>query len=73
MVIDDFDFLPYMNDGYQCKVKCEKGIISIRYKGNNLIADEKRPFEVWYPNENSPTGYQTTDDVWNYIKSSVKA
>lgn len=60
-------FLPYMDDGYQCKMNTSSGIISVRFNGAGLFADNERPYEVWYPTEDAPNGYQTADDIWDYI------
>ena len=67
MLRDDMIFKPYMNDGYQCKMKISKGVISVRYGGKYLFTDEQHPYEVWYPDKDEPEGYQTPDDIWNYI------
>ena len=67
---DDMIFIPYGNDGYQCKMKVKTGVISVRYKGIHLMTDSKRPYEVWYPEYGVPEGYQTADDIWEYIKKT---
>ena len=72
IIYNDLLFTPYMNDGYQCKIPTKKVIISVRYKGANLIANNDKPFEVWYPDEDSPTGYQNDEDVYNYIKDAIE-
>lgn len=65
---DDMLFEPYMQDGYQCKIQTILGVISVRYGGVGLITDKDRPYEVCYPQQGSTTGYQTADDIFNYIK-----
>lgn len=67
---DDMLFVPYSYGGYQCKMKVKTGIISVRYMGSRLFTDKDHPYEVWYPNEDSPSGYQTAEDIWNYIKNN---
>lgn len=64
---DDMQFEPYMDDGFQCKMKVRNGVISVRYGGKHLITDEQHPYEVWYPDRDSPDVYQTADDIWKYI------
>lgn len=68
---DDMEFSKYMDCGYQCKMKVKSGIISVRFGCKNLITDTERPYEVWYPLDDTPTGYQTAEDIWNYIKSNA--
>ena len=76
MMKDDMIFIPYKvnsddePDGYQCKIKTPKGVISVRYKGHALMANEGEPYEVWYPTDGTPTGYQTANDIFNYINYS---
>lgn len=65
---DDMEFTPYMDCGYQCKMKVKTGVISVRFGCNTLITNNERPYEVWYPDQDSPVGYQTAEDIWNYIK-----
>ena len=77
LIKDDMLFKPYCYageapDGYQCKIKLSAGIISVRYKGYGLIVDSSRPYEVWYPTEDAPSGYQTANDIFNYIKRHGK-
>jgi len=62
------DMIYDIDSGYQCKMKVQTGIISVRYKGYGLFTNENKPYEVWYPEDNAPTGYQTADNIWNYIK-----
>jgi len=67
--IDDFPFVPYITTGgLQAKIQTKRGIISIRRDGHGLIVSSDKPYEVWYPDESEPTGYQTAEDIWNYIK-----
>ena len=74
LIKDKILFEPYMNDGYQAKIKIpyKKGIISVRYKGTNLMADKDHPFEVWYPGDDIPTGYQTARDIFSFINPNIK-
>ena len=65
---DDFIFKPYPSGGYQSIVMLSIGRLSIRCKSNGLFIDKNRPYEVWYPTDDVPTGYQTGEDIWNYIK-----
>jgi len=74
---DDMLFEPYQFpddeiDGFQCKMKVSTGIISVRHKGRNLSTDKDGIYEVWYPEDDTPVGYQTADDIWNYIKKINK-
>jgi hypothetical protein len=68
---DDMTFFPYMGrpDEWQCKMNISVGIISVRFGGHGLITNNECPYEVWYPDEDAPTPYQTADDIWTYIKS----
>jgi carbon monoxide dehydrogenase subunit G len=66
---DDMVFYPYETDGYQCKMKIKAGTISVRFSGRSLFTDLDHPYEVWYPTDYGPTGYQTAEDIWNYIKT----
>ena len=67
---DDMIFVPYKTTGgFQCIMNIKAGRISVRYLGYGLFTDAKHPYEVWYPTEGAPTGYQTADDIWNYIKA----
>jgi len=67
---DDMVFEPYEFGGFQCKMEVPSGVISVRYKGHGLFTDEEHPYEVYYPDEDAPTGYQTVDDIWKYITRS---
>jgi hypothetical protein len=73
VIIDDLPFIPYMDNGLQCLVFTDEGKISIRRDGFSLFTDKEHPYEVWYPTEAEPSGYQTADDIWNYIKQHSKA
>ena len=68
---DDMIFEHYngSSGGYQCKMKVKNGVISVRYGGRGLITSHNKPYEVWYPDEDAPTGDQTADDIWNYIRA----
>ncbi len=68
---DDMIFKPYNSGsgGYQCKMSIKTGVISVRYGGTSLMTDDKRPYEVWFPNDDEPTGYQTAQDIWDYINT----
>lgn len=67
--IDDLPFIPYLTTGgLQAKISTKKGIISIRRGGHGLFVTNEKPYEVWYPDSDCPIGYQTADDIWNYIK-----
>lgn len=61
-------FKPYLFGGWQCIMETKKGKISVRYGGYGLFTNDKYPYEVWYPDESDPRGYQVADDIWNYIK-----
>jgi hypothetical protein len=67
MIIDDLLFVQYPYGGWQCKIKLKNGVVSVRM-GQGLFTDDLHPFEVWYPSESEPSGYQTSTDVWEYIK-----
>jgi hypothetical protein len=68
---DDMIFEPYNSGsgGYQCKMKVKKGTISVRYGGHGLITTVDKPYEVWYPDEDTPIGEQTAEDIWNYVSA----
>ncbi len=73
IIIDDIIFLPYNPElegkwGIQSLMKTSKGILSVRAKGEGLFISKERPYEVWYPGDEEPTGYQTADDIFNWIK-----
>ena len=74
---DDMIFKPYFivgedePDGWHCVMNTERGRISVRYKGYGLFTDTKRPYEVWYPTETAPDGYQTADDIWDYVSGKT--
>ena len=68
LVNDDMIFVPYETmGGWQCIMNTSKGEISVRYLGRGLFTDDKGCYEVWYPEDTEPKGYQTADDIWNYI------
>ena len=67
---DDMEFYPYpIQGGYQCRMKVKTGVISVRFGVDTLFTSESKPYEVWYPDRDVPDGYQTADDIWNYIKN----
>ena len=69
MIRDDMNFVPYPLGGYQCKMKLKNGTMSVRFGCHTLFTDSAGIYEVWYPDRDEPDGYQTADDIWNYIKS----
>ena len=70
MIKDDMIFKPYQTmGGWQCIMNTKKGKISVRLGGHGLIANSNKPYEVWYPTEDTPIGEQTADDIWNYINN----
>ena len=69
MTKGDMIFKPYsLMGGHQCIMNTERGRISVRTGTDRLFIDKDHPYEVWYPDTYSPTGYQTADDIWNYIR-----
>ena len=72
MVKDDMIFNPYPFGGWQCIMDIKIGRISVRYGGYGLFTNGEYPYEVWYPTDDAPTGYQTADDIWKYIKQVGK-
>lgn len=64
---DDMLFTQYLDNGWQCIIKLPIGNISVRFGGYGLFTNKEQPYEVWYPTEDSPIGYQTANDIWNYI------
>jgi len=72
VIKDKMLFNPYNNDGYQCILNTHKGKISVRYKGVNLFANKEKPYEVWYPGEDAPIGYQTAKDIFHFINPTIK-
>ena len=74
IVKDKMLFEPYMNDGYRCLLSYgRKKIISVRYRGVNLMTDNEHPYEVLYPgNDGIPTGYQTARDIFRFINPNIK-
>jgi len=72
IIKDKILFNPYMNDGWQSIMQTAKGKMSIRYKGKNLLTDDKHPYEVWYPKDDVSTGYQTAEDIFNYLGTKIE-
>lgn len=81
MIRDDMIFEPYKfpgeeweesEDGYQALLPTSMGEISVRFDGRNLFTSKEKPYEVWYPNEDTPIGGQTADDIFNWIKEFSK-
>lgn len=76
MIKDDMIFEPYMpeyrENAWRCVMEVSTGKISVRFGGRGLFTDNNRPYEVWYPEDDTPTGYQTADDIWDYINSLNK-
>ena len=74
MIQDDMIFKPYpIMGGFQCIMNIGLGRISVRTGVDTLFVDENHPYEVWYPDQTAPTGRQTADDIWNYIKQHSNA
>jgi len=69
MIQDDMEFKPYPMGGFQCIMETKLGKISVRTGKETLITSTKKPYEVWYPTNNEPTGYQDANDIWNYIRN----
>lgn len=67
MILDDMVFKEYPTGGYQCLIETKAGWISVRYGSNLLFTESDKPYEVWYPTEDEPTGYQTANDIFTYI------
>jgi hypothetical protein len=68
LIKDDMIFKPYLTmGGWQCIMHTGKGKISVRHGGHGLMTNQSEPYEVWYPNDDTPTGYQTADDIWEFI------
>ena len=71
--IDDLPFVPYLTmGGLQAKITLKNGVLSVRRGGHGLIVSSDKPYEVWYPDRDCPDGYQTADDIWDYIKKQRK-
>ena len=69
MIIDDMVFKPYPTmGGWQCIMDTSRGKISVRYKGYGLSTEPNKPYEVWYPTEDTPIGSQTAEDIFNYVR-----
>lgn len=57
MTVDGIDgFVPYGDDGWQKVIETSMGRMSIRFGGSRLFVSATRPFEVWYPGEDAPSG-----------------
>ena len=70
LIQDDMVFVPYeTTGGWQCVMHTKKGRLSVRFGSPSLFTSVDRPYEVWYPTENAPDGYQTADDIWRYINA----
>jgi len=68
MTIDGIDgFEPYMDDGFQKIVQTKNGRLSIRHGGRGLFVNDDGPFEVWYPENDEPSGYQSAEDIKKYL------
>lgn len=66
---DGMTFRPYPHmGGWQCIINHRKGEISVRYDCPSLFTDKDHPYEVWYPDQDTPIGYQTITDIMNYIR-----
>lgn len=61
-------FKPYPGGGWQAKLPTKIGNVSVRYGSDYLFTDAARPYEVWYPTNEEPTGYQTASDIKAYVK-----
>lgn len=80
IIFDDLEFEPYylgsLDLGYQCVIETENGRLSIRRGKENdkcgLFVSDSHPYEVWYPERDAPDGWQTAEDIWNYIKKHTK-
>lgn len=72
IIQDDMCFKPYAYGGYQCLIETKVGRISVRFGSNSLFTDNVGKYEVYYPTEDAPDGYQTSDDIFNYIKAHSK-
>lgn len=71
-VIDDMIFVKYPYGGMQCIMMLPMGKLSVRKGGHGLFTDTERPYEVWFPGDDSPTGYQTADDIFRWINEHKK-
>ena len=74
VIQDDMVFNPYNPEmegdwGMQALLKTNKGEISVRTGGSDgrLMISKEKPYEVWYPDKENPTGEQTADDIFNWI------
>jgi hypothetical protein len=70
MIQDDFVFEPYggIPGAYRCEIPLKTGNLSIRFGGHGLFTSKDNPYEVWYPGEAEPDGYQTAEEIWRYIR-----
>jgi hypothetical protein len=69
LIKDDMIFKPYLTmGGWQCIMETKRGKISIRLGGYGCFASKDKPYEVWYPTEDTPIGEQSADDIWNYVR-----
>jgi hypothetical protein len=69
---DDFTFEPYYvnheQNGYICKCYTSVGMLIIRYGGSShAYSSGEQIYEVKYPSEPDPLGYQTAELIWEYI------
>lgn len=74
MKIGDIVFYDYpgIGGGVQAKIKTRHGVISVRARSEQLFIDTNHPFEVWYPGDSEPTGYQVEEDIWHFIRTGEK-
>ena len=67
---DDMIFKPYeLMGGWQCIMNTNRGRISVRHGSPGLFTTVEYPYEVWYPTEDEPSGRQSADNIWDYIKN----
>jgi hypothetical protein len=70
MTVDGIEgFKPYMGNGFQKIVETNRGRLSIRFGGRSLFVRDDAPFEVWYPEDDAPSGYQTAEDIQKYLNT----
>ena len=67
-VLDDMLFTPYLKDGWIATVKTNKGNITVRYGGSNLLTTGKRPYEIRLQG-GEVVGYQTAEDILKRFKN----
>lgn len=71
MTVDGiYGFEPYMDDGFQKVIQVPNGRLSIRFGGARLFVNDDAPFEVWYPEMDTPSGYQTAVDIQKYLDTN---